>query len=78
MQSIAEEHSTVKNPSEFSGPSVPQTLRLAGSISSSDRRLLLAASFRLFLRRLNHGFAVRRDDLLRLADFAESDVEKAA
>jgi hypothetical protein len=50
---------------------------LADSLSPSDRKLLLAASFRLFLRRLNHGIAIRRADLRRLLDYADSDGEAA-
>lgn len=63
-------------PASGGGQSFP-TLILAESVSSDDRRLLLAASFRLFLRRLNHGIAIRRTDLLRLLDFADDDGEAA-
>lgn len=71
MQSIAG-HETVKGCSkEFSGTLPLQTAILTENISTKDRRLLLAASLRLFLRRLDHGISVRRDDLLRLADFAD-------
>ena len=52
-----------------------QTSNLADDVTASDRRLLLAASFRLFLRRLSHGILVRRSDLARLADFGERDAE---
>lgn len=37
----------------------------------ADRRLLLAASFRLFLRRLAIGIPILRSDIVRLADFAD-------
>lgn len=43
--------------------------------SPADRRLLLISMLRLFLGRLRHGIAIRRTDLLRLLDFADSDVE---
>jgi hypothetical protein len=48
------------------------------NLSPSDRRLLLAASLRLFLRRLNHGLTVRRNDVLRVVEFADGDGEAAA
>jgi hypothetical protein len=51
---------------------------LAQHLSPSDRRLLLAASFRLLLKRLNHGIEIRRSDVLRLVDFADFDVEEVA
>jgi hypothetical protein len=51
---------------------------LGCEISSWDRRLLLAASFRLFLRRLHHGIPVLRSDVQRLVDFADRDMETAA
>jgi hypothetical protein len=41
------------------------------SLSSADRNLLLRATLRLFLRRLNHNVSVFRDDLLRVAYYAE-------
>jgi hypothetical protein len=41
------------------------------TLSSADKRLLLAASFRLFLRRLSHGVAVRRDDILRVSVYGD-------
>lgn len=40
-------------------------------LSCTDRRLLLAASFRLFLRRLAAGVPVLRSDVARLADYAD-------
>lgn len=48
------------------------------NLSPSDRRLLLAASLRLLLRRLNHGFAIRRDEVLRVVEFADGDGEAGA
>jgi hypothetical protein len=36
-----------------------------------DRHLLLKASLGLFLKRLNHHIPVFRDDIERLADFAD-------
>lgn len=52
---------------------LPQASNLAGNVTSTDRRLLLAASFRLLLRRLHHGIILRRSDLVRLLDYAERD-----
>jgi hypothetical protein len=49
----------------------------ADSLTPADRRLLLAATFRLFLRRLHYGISIRRDDLLRLADYADGDARAA-
>lgn len=40
-------------------------------LSFVDRRALLRASLRLYLRRLSHGFAVSADDLIRLAPYAD-------
>jgi hypothetical protein len=56
----------------------PRHRSLAQHLSPSDRRLLLAASFRLLLKRLNHGIEIRRSDVLRLVDFADFDVEEVA
>ena|ERR1700680_1067056 len=50
---------------------------LAENISPSDRRLLLAASFGLFLFRIRHGLTVWRGDVLRVADLADRDAGAA-
>jgi len=47
------------------------------SLSDSDRRLLIRSSLTLFLRRLNHGVPVLRDDLLRVAFYAPEQAERA-
>jgi hypothetical protein len=54
---------------------------VAESVSPAGHRLLLAASFRLFLRRLQHGFPVTRTELVYLlpyADDADHDAGVAA
>jgi hypothetical protein len=48
------------------------------SLSSTDRNLLLRATLGLFLRRLNHNIPVFRDDLLRLAYYADDAPEQRA
>jgi hypothetical protein len=47
------------------------------SLSSTQRNLLLRATLGLFLRRLNHNIPVFRDDLLRLAYYADDVPEQA-
>jgi hypothetical protein len=43
-------------------------------LSCDQRRLLLVASLRAFVFRLQHGGRVRREELVRTADLAESEV----
>ena len=64
---------TVEQISIQSQVAAPQEVRL----SESDRRLLICASLRLFLRRLNHNLPVNRSDLLRVACYAPEESEVA-
>jgi len=78
MQTVIEEHDPRQEVApEISVKRRSQSSAIAKAISPSDRKLLLAASFRLFLRRMNHGIAIRRADLRRLLDYADSDGEAA-
>ena len=42
-----------------------------------QRRLLLMASLRAFVFRLQHGAVVRREEIARAAELAEPEAEKA-
>jgi hypothetical protein len=46
------------------------------NLTASDRQLLVRASLCLFLRRLNHGIPVFRDDLLRIAYYAPEEAPR--
>lgn len=61
------------SPTQSSQDSTP-----VDTLPRSDRKLLLAASLGLLLRRMHHGIVVRRGDLLRLVDYADDDIETAA
>lgn len=50
----------------------------AKTLTKTDRRLLVAATLRLFLRRIRHGISVTSDDLLHLAPYADPPEERAA
>jgi hypothetical protein len=50
----------------------------AVQLSASDRHVLLTASFRLFLRRLTHNLPVLREDVLRVATYADESGKRAA
>jgi hypothetical protein len=83
MESITQEQPTFKNPrNSFSKDNLPSRGELEESpiaplstvhedMPSSGRKLLLAASFRLFLRRLHHGFPVTRSELVYLLPYAD-------
>jgi len=51
--------------------------RQAIQLSTPDRRLLLSATFRLFLSRLKHGLPVLRDDVVRVAAYADESQRAA-
>ena len=59
-------------------PSSParQEIGANQSLSSTDRDLLLRATLGLFVRRLSHNIPVFRDDLLRLAYYADDSPER--
>jgi hypothetical protein len=83
MQSITQEQQTFKNPrngfsrdhrparGESQESSTQHFSAVAEEIPPSGRKLLLAASFRLFLRRLQHGFPVTRTELIYLLPYAD-------
>ena len=43
-------------------------------LTHEQRRLLLMASLRAFVFRLQHGAAVRREEIARVAELADSEV----
>lgn len=47
------------------------------SLTRADRRLLLGASLRLLGYRFSHGKAIRQDDVIRIASFAD-DVQECS
>lgn len=52
--------------------------RQATALPGEDLRLLLRSSFRLFLRRLSHNVAVRREDLERILPYVDDSAEGRA
>jgi hypothetical protein len=80
MESIAERQATSKGlHDDFRSNHFASSREFYGmDLSPTERRLVLISTLGLFLRRLRHGIAIRRIDLLRLLDFADSDVEAAS
>jgi hypothetical protein len=48
------------------------------NLSVTERRLLLAAALRLFLRRIRHNLPIHKSELLHLVACADDDVEVVA
>jgi hypothetical protein len=56
----------------------PKSKEAQTAIADEDRRVLLGASLRLLARKFSSGQPISRDDFVRVATFADDNVEDVA